>query len=322
MFLFASQFLHVVKWKWIDAPRLLRKYKKEIGRESFDDDLKKRIVLYVIISRFTIMWLCTLRGFCPSKEEIKRAYQLAVLIPLLDDLTDTKQLTSAQIRKMVVEDKSNEPKVKLAKILYSTLLSECGVEFESLLNQAALAQDHSMKQQQTQKLSEPELREITFQKGSHSLQLYRVILSHKLIQGEKEALAQLGYLIQYLNDMFDIFKDKNEQQQTLYTQYPVMKIRADEFNYLKDNVVNSVLQLNYNTEYKRRSLLQLYTIISRGDVMTQQLLSCESLTNNKFEIHAYTRQQLVCDMEKWSNIKDSFLYTEKFYSSLHTTYSL
>lgn len=318
LFLYISLALQVLKWKWMDTPKLIQFLNQELSAHGvvLDASLEKRIKLYVVISSFTIKWLCTLRGYKPTKDEVVRSHRLAALIPLLDDLSDTHHMSSSEIRKYVLTDNVTDGKIDLVKKLYNSLVSECGESFVQCIDTAALAQDASMKQMQPEVISENELHEITYNKGSLSLLLYRKILSHAEVEGESEAISQLGYLLQYLNDMFDIFKDRNEKQQTLFTKYPDIKAREKEFSEILYSVKSQIMNLPSSPKNKRNCLAQLYTVTSRGNVMMNQLLQCEELTHNTFLIESYTRQQLVCDMEKWENIKASYLYSVKAYEKL------
>jgi hypothetical protein len=318
LFLYISLALQVLKWKWMDTPKLIQFLNQELSAHGvvLDASLEKRIKLYVVISSFTIKWLCTLRGYKPTKDEVVRSHRLAALIPLLDDLSDTHHMSSSEIRKYVLTDNVTDGKIDLVKKLYNSLVSECGESFVQCIDAAALAQDASMKQMQPEVISENELREITYNKGSLSLLLYRKILSHAELEGESEAISQLGYLLQYLNDMFDIFKDRNEKQQTLFTMYPDMQARRTEFENILHTFKTAILQLPFSKKNKLRCLAQLLTVTSRGEVMMNQLLTCEKSTSGKFELHSYSRQQLVCDMEKWENIKASYLYSVKAFEKL------
>lgn len=318
LFLFVTLAFRVLKWKRIDTSHVIRYLNKELEtyKLSIEPTLEKRIKLYVVMSSFTITWLCTLRGVAPSDSEKKRAHHLAALIPLLDDLSDTLGMSSQEIRNLVLQDHPTDGKMSLVKKLYQTLVVECGQGFVRCIDQAALAQDESMKQTQTDILREDELRTITANKGSLSLLLYRQILSHPEEKGEVEAIAQLGFLLQYLNDMFDIFKDRNEKQQTLFTVYSNMTARQNEFEEILHSLSRNIMQLPYPQKNKIKCLAQLFTVTSRGFVLMNQLLACQKSTSDKFELHSYTRQQLVCDMEKWVNIKSSYLYSVNSYQNL------
>lgn len=318
LFLFISLAVRVLKWKWIDTQGIIDYLNRELKpfQLQIEPALEKRIKLYVVMSSFTITWLCTLRGSAPSASEKKRATYLAALIPFLDDLSDANQMTSDEIRNYVLQENYEDGKMSLVKKIYQFLVEECGQGFIESLDAAALAQDESIKQRQEDPLTENELRTITYNKGSLSLLLYRKILSHPEEEGEHEAIAQLGYLLQYMNDMFDIFKDRNEKQQTLFTMYPHMQARRTEFENILHTFKSQILQLPFSKKNKLKCLSQLLTVTSRGEVMMNQLLACEKSTSGKFELHSYSRQQLVCDMEKWENIKSSYLYSVKAYEKL------
>lgn len=47
--------------------------------------------------------------------------------------------------------------------------------------------------------------------------LYRSVLGTPLISGEEDAIYLLGSILQLANDMFDVYKDFKNGQQTVFT---------------------------------------------------------------------------------------------------------
>ena len=282
-----------------------------------DKSIVKRIKLYITISDFITNWFFTIRGFKATHKEKQRLLYLAAIMPLFDDLTDTLEIPSKDIIKDLKSTNNTlHPTIPVIRFLYFKLIENCSEHFIFTFHRALEVQDKSISQLQEKKLSTKDLKDITYEKGGISIFLFRLILDHPLRKNEKKSIYELGYLIQLINDMFDIHKDYHNKQQTLFTNATFLRPCFNEYNNTLDNVITNFISLDYDHSNSIKALSKISTITSRAQVCMEQLLACEKSTHGTFKIESYERKQLICDMDSIKNIFKSYKYSVTFYKQL------
>ena len=272
----------------------------------------KRIGFYTTQSAITNHWFCTLRGQKPTQAEQRKALLIGAITPLLDDAVDDLHLTSTKLLQALND--ANQVQFALPAKMYRELISDQNHAFTEAFKTALQAQDASLKQLQEPELTDQELIAITAAKGGSWTFLYRTVLGHPILKGEKEAIYELGYLMQLTNDAFDVYKDLQNGQQTLFTNAveiePLKAIYLDQL----DKIKATFQTLNYNRKNTQYALLAMSAIGARGLVCIDQLLACQHFTNGAFRLHEYSRKQLICDMEKPANIWKTMQYSKRMFA--------
>lgn len=259
----------------------------------------------------------TIRGFKATNKERKRILYLAAIMPLLDDLTDSLKIPSKDIIKDLKSTNNTlHPTIPVIRYLYFKLIENCSEHFIFTFHRALEIQDKSISQLQEKKLSTKDLKKITYEKGGISIFLFRLILDHPLRKNEEKSIYELGYLIQLINDMFDIHKDYFNKQQTLFTNATSLKTCFNKYNNTLDNVITNFMSLDYDHSNSVKALSKISTITSRAQVCMEQLLACEKSTQGIFKIESYERKQLICDMDTIKNIFKSYKFSVTFYKQL------
>lgn len=286
-------------------------------RKWLDISIVKRIKLYITISDFITNWFFTLRGFKATNKERKRILYLAAIMPLLDDLTDSLKIPSKDIIKDLKSTNNTlHPTIPVIRYLYFKLIENCSKHFIFTFHRALEIQDKSITQLHEKKLKTKAIKDITYEKGGISIFLFRLILDHPLRKNEEKSIYELGYLIQLINDMFDIHKDYLNKQQTLFTNATSLKTCFNEYNNTLDNVITNFMSLDYDHSNSIKALSKISTITSRAQVCIEQLLACEKSTQGSFKIEFYERKQLICDMDTIKNIFKSYRFSVTFYKQL------
>lgn len=300
----------------------INRYLEPLGHQ-LNKEQKHRILLYTIQSSITTSWFSALRGEKPDKHETEHAVVLGAITPFFDDLADYHKLNANSILSTVIDaGPAGSCGILAAQYLFRKLMKFDNKSFKDIFYHLVEQQDDSLKQIDSHPLTTDELREITHKKGGASTLLYRTILRHPVKEGEKEAIYLLGYLLQMTNDMFDVSKDYQHGQQTLFTTGTNLTELITEYHENWEKMAVKFIKTAYPAGNTRRFLCEVSAVLSRGLVCADQLMLCTQKTNNTFDISHYSRHDLVCDMEKSANILQSVRYTVYLYKKLKSLIKL
>lgn len=250
---------------------------------------------------------CALRGKAMSDEERWASTCQGSMTGLFDDFFDKDYLQDELIEKMISAndpDQNKRSNQKLFDVFYRQALKYVPGEklMKESLKEVYKAQVESKKQVRGN-LSTRELTDVTFYKGGTSLLFYRTAFSPAATGEESKLIYGLGGLMQLANDIFDVFKDREANIQTLVTATkqiaPIRELFSNGLSkYYKDAMSLGLPKKNI---HRFMDILSI-GIFSRCFVCLYQLEQNEKLTGNEFLVTKYSRQQLICDMDKRSNL--------------------
>jgi len=249
---------------------------------------------------------CRLRGSKMLEKERKTLTFQGALTGLYDDFFDKEKWNGKAILEMMNEPYLYQAKDSAEKLFIHFLQEvhseiENRTDFDILFNQIYAIQIETKKQIQST-LSPSELKTISEKKGGLSHLFYRITLSNALIEGESEALYELGSLLQQVNDIFDIWKDQKAGIATFASASTKMKNTKAEFELQLNKVYELIRSLNYSASAKRDFFLQLMILIGMGVVSLNQYIALQEKKNSIFNAAEFTRKELVCDMQKKRNL--------------------
>lgn len=168
------------------------------------------------------------------------------------------------------------------------------------------------KKQAEPGLTREQIFQTTIHKGGVSVLFYRAAMAHPFLPGEEEALYEIGGLMQFGNDVFDIFKDRNNHIYTLMTTAEKIDDVRKMFRQQIEKSFEAFGKLNYKPNDIKKFLRMIsLCLCSRCFVFFDQLENKQQSTGNMFRPELYSRQDLVCDMEKTSNKWKTLLYHVK-----------
>ncbi len=288
-----------------------------ISPESLSKKLENRIYYYTAQCAIVASWTSSLHGRPLRKSEYKLAAMLGAFTPLIDDLSDDLKMDSGEILdalQLKTENKTTE--FKIAHYLFKELHQQLGDSFLKQFRLVLKAQTDSLKQLESAPLAKEELEEITYNKGAMSILLYRSILENPLREGEEEAFKNLGYATQIINDQFDVHKDKQNKVQSLYTNATDLRPLEKDYRELMQRLLTQFEHLPYPKKNKKQCLAQISTILGRGMVCLEQLLALQKRDGIPFNLSHYNRKELICDMEKPSNMHRSIQHSTKLLKNI------
>ncbi len=281
---------------------------------SLDDADLKKITHYYGLAVPAIVGeaFCILHNKKMSSGERTAATSQGAMTGLFDDFFDKQYLSDASIEKILQNEnafakKSNE---KLFMFFYRKALQSVPdkQKMQQRLMDVYKAQLESKKQVQPF-ITEKEIREITFYKGGASLLFYRSAFLPVPSAAEEKLAYDLGSLMQLSNDIFDVYKDRENGIKTLVTE----TTKINSIRILLQQQLKQYYSDAYNIGLPGKNVNRFLSILtlgifSRAFVCLDQLESNEKLTGNQFDVKQYSRKQLICDMDGWGNKMQSAKY--------------
>ena len=253
-----------------------------------------------------------LRGYPLTFQERYVNTNMGVITGIFDDFFDNARLTNDYIKRMVEKPESIIPSTSNEKLFIDFYLSALErSSFPHLVKKYALIvtanQIDSVEQEGTG-ISYDRIWEITKDKGGSSVLFYRSGLDNELNVEEEETLFQLGSLMQLENDIFDTYKDSQDNILTI----PTTIKNIQSLRNLYQEQVQLFIKLSYNMPYSRKKIMRfldkIMPVINRGFVCLDQYQKLEDINNGVFDISVYSRKQLICDMEAPGNIVRTIYY--------------
>lgn len=288
------------------APILQEAQNKNDG--SLNEDDFKKINRYYGLAVPAILGeaFCTLQGRKMTSRERWAATAQGAMTGLFDDFFDKDFLTDEAVKQLMnnpdadISKRSNE---QLFNRFYSIALQHCAdpLLLRKSLEKVFDAQVKS-KAQSNGKLSTESLQSITFEKGGLSLLFYRSAFAPLLTSTEETLFYELGAAMQLCNDIFDVYKDREAGIQTMITDTrhisPVREILYQKIMHCRAVQFSKAFHpLHFQRFFDYLSV----SIFNRAMICLDQLEANQQSTGNQFNVHAYSRAQLICDMDTMKN---------------------
>jgi hypothetical protein len=158
-------------------------------------------------------------------------------------------------------------------------------------------------------IDDEELTRITYAKGGYSVIIYHQIMERPAGEAMWKVLYYVGSLMQFGNDLFDMFKDLRDGIVTLPD-------RCTDFKKLRQLYLSRVKECNrliyalpYRQHKKEEFAIAMNLVISRGMVVLDKMIRLEKQLGNPLDFKNLSRKQLICDMEKIKNIMRWLFYS-------------
>jgi len=288
---------------------------KKNSDNTLDETDFKKITKYYGLAVPAILGeaLCVLRGFPMTLRERMACTYQGAMTGLFDDFFDRHDMPDEMLKNFIESPErlvgKNSSEQLFLHFYQNALQHFCDKELTlHYLREVYNAQVESKKQAMPG-LTKDEIKKITVHKGAVSVLFYRSVFTNPLSKEEEEALYQVGGLMQFGNDIFDVYKDSLNDIETLVTGAEYI----NEVRIMFREMTRTSFSAFYRTSYPRRNIRKFLRLISmslcgRCYVCLDQLESKEGYTQNRFSPKQYQRSDLVCDMDKARNKWRSVLY--------------
>jgi hypothetical protein len=311
------------------ATYIIRSRKKETARAyalldtieaqwkgQFQPATRRKIaVSYGIYNAMICDAFTRLHGRLTTSDEKERLIHYFICSSLFDDFTDYGTITEQQLLAMSFDPQHYTPESFDERIfLQSHLLllnfvqdKEAYQKITRALYKAQLAS----KQQYKSHLPDETIREITFTKGGYSVLLCRHYLAINAGTMEEECWYRIGTIIQLTNDLFDIYKDLQDEIDTLPNRM-TNAYTFEQFFLQQVQQMNALInQLPHPPERIQTFRLSMAGIYAFGLIALDQL---KAIQGDQLQLPAFNtlpRKALIVDMEKRKNLVKWLRFTYK-----------
>ena len=302
---------HLQRQKWyirrVIEPLLKKAESSNDGTLEANDFKKIRNYYALYVVAILGENYCTLRGKGLTRKERRILTFQGAMTGLYDDFFDHPNRLNKDVRAMMDDPFSYHAKDSVEQLFLHFLreihlaLPEANKEiFRELFDEIYAVQEKS-KLQINSFLSETELRLITREKGGLSHVFYRIGMKHALSDEERDTLFLLGYILQQVNDLFDLWKDFSSGISTFATKSRDMRVTKLEFENNINLFYAKVHGLPYPKSRKQDFFIQFMIFFGMGIVCLNQYIALQDWDEEPFNPENYSREQLVCDMDLKSN---------------------
>ncbi len=294
------------------APLLEKSMAENDGSLSDKDFIKINNYYGLAVPSILGEAFCALRGKDMTIEERWTSTSQGIITGIFDDFLDDHKLPEEYIEQMVKHPEVIEPKSsnELLFINFYMMALDKASNPEFITKQFVKVHKAQIEsiEQEVIGISEKRVWEITSHKGGDSVLFYREGFGNNMVDGEKETMFQLGTLMQYENDIFDVYKDNKSGIKTIPTTVNKVSELRNRYLHEMDLFIGLCHRMNYPDNNIRLFLNRVMPVINRGFVCLDQYQKLEEVNNGNFSIDSFTRKQLICDMEKPKNILKTFYY--------------
>lgn len=281
-----------------------------------DVENQKRMRDYILIQTMWTAGFCLLRGERISDNELKAIVNISALAPLYDDFFDKVDMPGEKINALVNSPFDYKPESDIERLFleFSRGIHENVKDVPFYLENAKRvfkAQFESKKLVSKAQLPWEEVKRIAFEKGASTVICMCNMLNEKLSKDEELLMFQLGGVAQYLDDIFDLREDYLEGRQTLAN--PVFSIveKNKSFNSEIGLFKELLKNQNYKEGNKKAFLFPVTFILGATLLCLERYEFLETRSGGKFEIDAYSRDDLVVDMDLMKNRWAAFKLSSK-----------
>lgn len=257
--------------------------------------------------------LSILRGKKLTQDERYRLTLLCAFTPLLDDWFDEEKLEVSIITDRIFHPELFQPqniRESLAKDLLTALhvATPKAIEWQMVAEKLLFAQDLRRSFSQ-------EIRQSTQMMGGYSVLLARMMLQPLPDEKETKAILQLGFGVQLLDDIFDVYEDSREQLATMPVNCKHIRLLKKDYLDIMATIQIDFEASGFKSNDIRRFLAFWWSFFARAMVSLDQLEQVEKKHGANFTPLLYERKELICDMETFRGVYDfiRFYFKYKFF---------
>lgn len=315
----AGRALYIIRSRKAETRRAFS-HLEDTGRAfngSFNPATKRKIAIsYGIYNPMICDAFARLHGRVTNENEKERFIHYFICSSLFDDFTDYQLITNEQLQAISFRPEEYNARTFDEKVFLNShrLLYECVRDKESYhrITQELFDAQLLSRQQYKSTLSDEAIRNITFNKGGDAVLLCRYYLDMESCDTEDACWYRIGTLIQLTNDLYDIYKDIQDDIVTLpcrmadaYAFEIFFKAQIAEMNRL-------ISRLPYPLKRRQEFSLSMAGIYSFGLIAIEQLKKIQGNAAQLPGLGTLPRKALIIDMENTGNLIRWFRFAYRY----------
>lgn len=262
---------------------------------------KRRVTHYAYGTAYLSTLFCSLRQSSLRAKEARLLAYLSALAGYFDDLIEqplTIPLHQPSVQQLGEHTDTRGIAAKLLAHITQGLDAEQSPHFYKYLDRVFQA-EMAAKCLDLQAVTPEEIEKNSAEKGGASVLLFRSVLSHALSQEEAVAMFEFGALIQISDDIFDLWHDLQNGQNTLATYWatqkniPLLKNKWEQQLHITQNALRFC---PYPIQAIQTSLYVLHYLNSITQVCLAHYLH---ISDSDGTLPLHDRAKMVVDMAKW-----------------------
>ncbi len=287
---------------------------------SFDERTFKKIIFYYSLK---VPAICDaflhLHNKKTQRDECERLLHYFICSSVFDNFFDREELSDDDIAKITFDSKNytvtnfNERISLNAHLLILDFVRD-REKYLSVLKKEYDVQVASRKQFDTN-ITNEQIEHITLEKGGNAVLLCSFYLNTQASIHEENCWYKLGNIIQYVNDLFDIYRDLQSGLQTIPNRVQDAKAFKIYYQNLIDSLKKEIAAIDVPRKQKLHFTISLMGICALGLIAIEQLIKIQGDNEKLPPLHTLTRKELIIDMEKktnlWQWIKTVYLLSRK-----------
>ena len=274
---------------------------------KFDERTFKKIIFYYSLK---VPAICDaflyLHKKKTNRQECERLIHYFICSSVFDNFFDREELTDEEIYKITFDSKNWQANNFNENIsLHSHLLLIDFVKnkehYLSVLKKEYDVQVASRKQF-NETITNKEIEHITLEKGGNAVLLTSFYLDTPASVYEENVWYKLGNVIQYVNDLFDIYRDLQNGLQTIPNRLVDVKPFRTYYLQLVDDVKQNIKAIDVAESRKMVLKISAMGICALGIIAIEQLEKIQSTNKELPNLKTLPRKDLIVDMEKKKNL--------------------
>lgn len=298
------------------AYELIAAVEQQLGGTFQPATRRKIAVSYGIYNPMICDAFARLHGRYTTDAEKERLIHYFICSSLFDDFTDHEIITEEQLLSISFNPDQYEATTFDEKaFLQSHLLLKDFVKdkeaYGRITHLLYKAQIESKKQHQSQ-LPDEMIEQITFYKGGFSVLLCRHYLDLDAGAAEEDCWYTIGTIIQLTNDLFDIYKDLQDDIDTLPDRMTNAYTFEQFFHSRITAMRAAITAMPHPQKEKEVFALAMAGIYSFGLIALDQLKQLQGDAMQLPDFKTLPRKALIVDMEKPGNLMKWLRFTYRY----------
>lgn len=284
----------------------LQKLEEQFGGK-FDERTFKKIIFYYSLK---VPAICDaflhLHNKKTNRQECERLIHYFICSSVFDNFFDREELSDEEIYNITFNSKQWQPQnfnetISLnSHLLLIDFVRDKQHYFDVLKKEYDV--QVASRNQFNPAITNEEIEYITLEKGGNAVLLTSFYLDTQASKQEEFVWYKLGNVIQFVNDLFDVYRDLQNGLQTIPNRLTDTKNFKQYYFKLVDDVKQGIAAIDVKEKQKLVLKISAMGICALGVIAIEQLEKIQANQPTLPSLKTLPRKDLIIDMEKPGNL--------------------